>query len=1282
MNTRISIVTFLLTFALLINFQLYAQDPEIIWDNTIRGNSVDYLRASAETPDGGFIIAGYSYSTIGYDKLEYVGNYDYWVLKLNAVGEIEWQNTIGTTVADYLTSIVTTPDGGYLVGGYTSGGISGDKTDAAIGSNDYWIIKLNPVGEIVWQKTIGGTGDDKLSDIMPLPGGGFVLSGYSSSGISGNKTEACIGSYDYWIMKINHLGEILWQYTIGGNSSDYLKKTIRSSDGNFVMAGYSTSGISGHKTEANIGDTDYWVLAIDGSGTVVWQNTIGGKGNDYLNGICELNGGGFILGGRSDSDISGDKSENALNYSTYCWECLVTINSHDGFDYWVVRIDNEGEIIWENSYLGGTEYSTAEVDDVFQYDDNKIMIAGNSEGTFDNLETDLGNDYWLVTIDTNGYITRQQSLSGTVYFEYDGYDEIINSSDNLLSVCLPTSDGGFFVAGSSDALAGEDKSESSYSLDYWVLKLGPDTCIGAPVYADYDGDGEGGDFLANTCELTYGPWVSNNNDCDDLYSSINSTATEICDNLDNNCNGLIDEGIIDCNSGPEIIWDKTLGDTGYNYLASVLPTSDGGIISIGSKTPLLPEMLDADYDEFYSEIEIFKLAADGTTQWHKIISADLDDYGTKVIQTADGGYLIGASSNSSISGDKTLESYGQVDYWILKLNSTGEIVWQKIFGGSSSEYLTDLEITPDGGYIVAGYSYSGASGNKTEISYGGADFWIVKLNNDGEIEWQNSIGGSDNDDSPQIAVDNLNNYYVAGNSRSGISGDKTEIHKGNGDYWALKLNSLGEIVWQNTIGGSSSEQLEDIEVDSLGKLIIVGSSSSGISADKSEVSVGLDYWVVKLTPSGNISWDNTVSCIGNDYCKAVTITPDGGYLIGGYSYAPPSEDKIESFHNAMFDFSYYFPYGKAYDYWILKLDNEGNTIWQNTIGGNLDDYLTSIELGDDEKIILGGFSTSGISGDKSNGAFGPIQEVIEEDDYSYDKHTKYYGTADFWIIQLQPENCTLIDELCNTLDDNCNGLIDDDVLETITISADGAIEFCQGGSVSLTATYSGTSLQWQKNGTNIPGATLATYTVTTKGNYTCVTTSDCGTATSSTIFVNVFKNPAATVSAAGPTTFCIGGSVTLNVTPVAGCSYQWYKDASPIPGATATNYLATTAGIYKCRVTKTATGCFKTSAGIIVTVPCKEGEAISSESTFTISPNPSAGLFTVSAFSYGSLENNTSAQLEIYNAIGQLIYTQVLETTDSQINYKINLQHIASGIYFVRLNTDGLFSEKKLIIQH
>ncbi len=470
-QTRLIFILFTLCFILKTQY-CFSQDPIVDWENTIGGGSSDFLMASAETLDGGFIIAGYSYSSIGFDKTESAMNYDYWVVKLNASGTIVWQNTIGTALADYLTSIIATPDGGYLVGGYTTGGISGDKTDPAIGLKDYWILKLAPTGDIVWQKTIGGSGDDFLTDMISITGGGFILSGYSNSGISGNKTEACIGGYDYWIIKINSVGVIQWQYTIGGSGNDYLKETIRSSDGNFVLAGYSISGISGDKTEANIGGNDYWVLAIDGSGTVVWQNTIGGTGYDYLNSISELNTGGFILGGNSSSNISGDKSENSLNYLDYCWGCGY-FTSGNGNDYWIVRIDNVGNLIWENSFLTGSEWSSAEVDEVFQYDDNKIMIAGNSEGNGDNLETDGGNDYWLLAIDTNGYIIWQEVLGGEITWEYDEYEWIVENGDSYLRSCFVTSDGGFFVAGSSNGMLGNDKSESvlgGYNQDYWVLK--------------------------------------------------------------------------------------------------------------------------------------------------------------------------------------------------------------------------------------------------------------------------------------------------------------------------------------------------------------------------------------------------------------------------------------------------------------------------------------------------------------------------------------------------------------------------------------------------------------------------------------------------------------------------------------------------------------------------------------------------------------------------------------------------------------------------------------------
>ncbi len=272
-------------------------------------------------------------------------------------------------------------------------------------------------------------------------------------------------------------------------------------------------------------------------------------------------------------------------------------------------------------------------------------------------------------------------------------------------------------------------------------------------------------------------------------------------------------------------------------------------------------------------------------------------------------------------------------------------------------------------------------------------------------------------------------------------------------------------------------------------------------------------------------------------------------------------------------------------------------------------------------------------------------------------------------------------EICNSLDDDCNGLIDESVVETISISAGGTTTFCQGGSVLLSATYSGPAIQWKKNGANIAGATSSTYSVTKTGNYSAVTTSPCGTATSSTISVTVNKNPNASISAGGATSFCAGGSVTLTEIPVAGCTYKWYKDGSIIAGANTTNYIATTAGIYKCRVTKTATGCYKNSNAISVTVPCKEGDEIINEGKiFSIYPNPNNGTFEIAvnylASATSPLERGRGVSIEIYNSLGQLIYSNEIISSSQTIS----LDNISSGIYFVRVGVGNNYAEQKLII--
>lgn len=181
----------------------------IKWQNTIGGNGHDDLWSSQQTSDGGYILGGASYSTLSGDKTEdNLGIIDYWVVKLDSSGNIEWQNTIGGSDWDELFSVLQTSDGGYILGGESRSNISGDKTANCKGGNDYWLIKLDDTGNIQWQKTIGGSSEDDLFGVRQTPDHGYVLAGSSYSNISGDKTENSFGSTDYWIVKTDSIGSI------------------------------------------------------------------------------------------------------------------------------------------------------------------------------------------------------------------------------------------------------------------------------------------------------------------------------------------------------------------------------------------------------------------------------------------------------------------------------------------------------------------------------------------------------------------------------------------------------------------------------------------------------------------------------------------------------------------------------------------------------------------------------------------------------------------------------------------------------------------------------------------------------------------------------------------------------------------------------------------------------------------------------------------------------------------------------------------------------------------
>ena len=443
-NPKLISVLFI-SFFLLITEHSFSQAPTIEWQNTIGGSSPDILYSLQQTTDGGYILGGHSMSAIFGDKTEAsLGSFDYWVVKLNSSGAIEWQNTIGGSSADYLYFIQQTTDGGYILGGNSTSGISGDKTEASMGGEDYWIVKLNSSGAIEWQNTIGGSSDDFLHSLQQTIDGGYILGGYSDSGTSGDKTEANMGesfTFDYWVVKINSIGAIEWQNTIGGISGDWLHSLQQTTDGGYILGGQSASGISGDKTEASLGN-DYWVVKLNSGGAIEWENTIGGSGYDELYSLHQSTDGGYILGGNSTSDISGDKVEASMG----------------GEDYWVVKLSSIGAIEWQNTIGGSSDdflYS------LHQTTDGGYILGGHSFSGIsgDKTEASLGSlDYWVVKLNSSGAIEWQNTIGGS------GFEELYSLQQ--------TTDGGYLLGGYSLSGISGDKTEASLGVsDYWVVKL-------------------------------------------------------------------------------------------------------------------------------------------------------------------------------------------------------------------------------------------------------------------------------------------------------------------------------------------------------------------------------------------------------------------------------------------------------------------------------------------------------------------------------------------------------------------------------------------------------------------------------------------------------------------------------------------------------------------------------------------------------------------------------------------------------------------------------------------
>lgn len=370
-----------------------------IWDKVFGGISYESFTELIATPDGGHLLGGVSASGISGNKTQAArGENDYWVVKTNANGDKVWDKTYGGSQNDWLASILPTADGGYLLGGRSNSGLSGDKSQFTKndGDEDYWIVKINSNGDKQWDKTIGGFSFDILRSMVATADGGYLLGGESASGISADKTQAGKGSYDLWIVKVNANGDKQWDKSFGGSNIENLSQIVPTSDGGFLLAASSTSGISGDKTQAAKGEEDYWIVKINANGDKVWDKAFGGNKGEYLASVVTTSDGGFLLGGNSSSGISGDKTQNSKGES----------------DYWIIKINANGDKQWDKTY-GGSGADT--FNQLITSSDGTVLLTGSSNSGISGDKTQISkgeNDYWIVKINANGDKVWDQTFGG------------------------------------------------------------------------------------------------------------------------------------------------------------------------------------------------------------------------------------------------------------------------------------------------------------------------------------------------------------------------------------------------------------------------------------------------------------------------------------------------------------------------------------------------------------------------------------------------------------------------------------------------------------------------------------------------------------------------------------------------------------------------------------------------------------------------------------------------------------------------------------------------------
>ncbi len=609
---------------------------------------------------------------------------------------------------------------------------------------------------------------------------------------------------------------------------------------------------------------------------------------------------------------------------------------------------------------------------------------------------------------------------------------------------------------------------------------------------------------------------------------------------------------------PDLLWSQNYGGDKNDLAFDGQATLDGGLVICG--------LTFSGSDVEKGDAVIYKVNTDGDLEWSKNFGGNQKDEARAIVATSDGGYVIAATTRSS-NGDIATNN-GAADYWVFKINTTGSLQWSKNFGGQNNDIVNAIQVTNDGGFILAGTSWSAEE--PINGTRGGADAWILKLDANGNEQWSQKYGGDGADYATDIVVKNDGTFLFCGytNSKRFAFSSNDGAH----DAWVVKLSSTGQLVWSKLFGGEKNDHFFDANLSNDNGYVLAGYS---YSENQGSMNQGVrDLWVLKIDNSGNEQWSRTFGGSQYDEAHSILKTTDG-YWIGGYTQSDDG-DVNENEGNQ--------------DFWLMSLNENGAMLWTENYGGSQKDRIQSIcQLNDGGYALLG--STDSDDGDildsqgstdiwvlKLEGTAPPLQINLGNDasiclgeSFQLNATVANCNNCSYMWNDGNTESIRTISpsETSNysvTLSDSNGQMTDDEItitvnpIPSILIESNGDV-FCPGDMVSLNAedpNCTTCEYIWNTGDTEA----ILTFELEDPGLY-IVTVEDANNC-SATDIIDIGLLPLINVSVEVQDVACFNestGNIFLNLNGSSGFDFLWNN------GATSQNLDFISAGIYEVTIT-------------------------------------------------------------------------------------------------------------------